>query len=120
MSTITEATAFPVAALLFPRANDAAVAYTKSVVTAMTGNDDFKPAPQELATLATDADAFDKANVAARGGGTVATKALKAARKQVVKDLNHIRNHIQAAAEAKATAEDAARVIVGAGLQIER
>ena len=63
---------------------------------------------------------FDKANVAARGGGVVATKALKAARKKVVRDLNHIRDRVQAAAEAKATAEDAATVIVGAGLRVKK
>ncbi len=119
MST-TEVGGFPVAVVLIPKANDAAVAFAKSVVAAMTGSDDFKPAPAELTTLATDTTAYDEANVAARGGGRAATKALLAARRKVVRDLNHVCDCVQAVAESKPTPEDAAACIAGAGLRVKR
>jgi hypothetical protein len=115
-----EVTAFPIAVLLIPEAHNAAVGFAKGVVASLTGNALFTPPPPELATLATDTDAYDKASVAAPGGGKVAVAVRKAARAKVIADLKHICDRVQAVAETQATAADAAAIIVGAGLRIKR
>jgi len=118
----TEVTSLPQAVLLIPRSDPAALAFCNSILakTDPTQNADFKPTPPELAKLATDAAAYATAISTARGGGTAATKVLKAARKKVVADLGHVRDRVQQVAETKATPADAAAVIVGAGLSVKK
>ncbi len=84
----TEVTAFPEAVLLLPKGNPAAIAFCKSILakTDPKQNADFNPTPTELTTLATDTATYDTANTNARGGGTAATRALKAARQKITKD----------------------------------
>jgi hypothetical protein len=119
MST-TEVTSFPEAVLLIPKGNPATIAFCRNILASTDNNPDFTPKPEELTTLATDTDTYDKANANARGGGLAATKVLRAARKKVVADLKHVRDAVQTAAEKKATPADAAAVIVGAGLRIRK
>ena len=118
----TEVTTFPQAVLLIPKGNPAAIAFCKSILakTDPKLNPDFNPTPADLATLATDTAAYDTAHANARGGGTAATKVLKAARQKITKDLGHVRDLVQKVAESKATPADAAAVIVGAGLSVKK
>ncbi len=119
MST-TEIAAVPEAVLLFPKAHDPAVSYAKGVVAGMSGSDYFKPLPAEVATLASDTEIYDAANVAARGGGRVVVAARRAARAKVIADLKHVRDRVQGVAETQTSLAEAAAVIVSAGMKVKR
>jgi hypothetical protein len=116
----TDVTTFPETVVLFPKADDAAVTYAKGVITSITGNPNFNPPPPELTELESETDTYEKANVAARDKSSVAVKARNAARRKVRNTLRHLRDRIQAAAEAQGSAADAAALIVAAGMHVKK
>jgi hypothetical protein len=110
----------PIAVLSFPRKDSFLIPFAGGILDALTGNVSFPDPRPTLLAFEAHIDAYAKAQALAMKRGQGAATQRDARRRKVMADLNHLRDYVQRVVETETSAEDAAAMIVSAGMRVKK
>jgi hypothetical protein len=110
----------PIPVLSFPRKDSLLIPFAGGILDALTGNVSFPDPRPTLLAFAANVEAYAKAQALAMKKGQGAATQRDARRRKVVADLNHLRDYVQSVVESETSAEDAAAMIVSAGMRVKK
>jgi hypothetical protein len=109
----------PVAILGAPQQDKLLIPFAKSIVVAFTGNPSLPDPRPTLLVVADNVEQYEKSQMVAWKRGWGAATLRDGWRRKVMADLNHLRDYLQSVVELLCP-EEAAAVIVGAGMRIKQ
>ena len=110
----------PIAVLNIPKQDKLLIPFAKGILLVLTNNAYFPSTSPTLLVFTADIDAYEKAQTLAGKKGQGAATQRNAKRKKVIADLNHLCDYVQSVVETQTNAEDAAAMIVSAGMRVKK
>lgn len=110
----------PVAVLKIPYRDPLFIPFAKGILLAFTGNTNFTDPKPTLLIFTQDIEAYEKAHTLVGKKGQGAATQRNAKKRKVIADLHHLRDYVQGVVETQTSAEDAAAMIVSAGMRVKK
>ena len=113
-------TTLPIVSLNLPQENGALITFARAVHNALKDNESFPSPTPTLTVFAGDIDAFAAAETAAASKARGAVQTRDAKKRQVRKDLRHLRDYVQRIVDTQGDTRNADALIASAFMSVKK